>query len=55
MKARLKRLVAGVAAALSTPEAVKAEKSIGVLVAVRIALYFGAGAEVVALIQKLFS
>lgn len=42
-----------VKAAVTSPEAVKAEKSIAVLVAIRLALAFGAGAGLVEFIKGL--
>lgn len=53
MSPKAKKVGAAVLAAVSTPDAVKAEKAVGVLVAVRVALALGAGLGTVDLIQKI--
>jgi hypothetical protein len=55
MKAILKKITAAVVAAITSPEAVMAEKSIVTLVIVRVALAVGASASLVAVIEKLIS
>lgn len=55
MKAFLKKAAAAFRAAVTSPEAVKAEKSLAVFVAVRVALAVGASASLVSLIEKLAS
>lgn len=55
MKAVVKRVVSAVVAAVTSPEAVKAEKSIAVLVVVRVALALGASAALVETISRIFS
>lgn len=53
MKAVLVKAGKAALAAVTSPEAVKAEKSLAVLVAVRVLLAVGAGTGLVELIQKL--
>ena len=53
MKSFAKKAGAAVLAAVTSPEAVKAEKSLAVLIAVRVALYLGAGAGLIKLIEGL--
>lgn len=48
-----KKVIRAVAAAVTSPAAVKAEKNLGVLVAVRVALAVGASTGVVEFISKL--
>lgn len=55
MKVILKRAAAGFRAAVTSPEAVRAEKNLAVFIAVRVALAVGASASLVALIEKLAS
>jgi len=55
MKSVLSRVARAVLAAVTSPEAVKAEKSLAVLVAVRVLLAFGASAELVSLVVKALS
>jgi hypothetical protein len=55
MKAVVKRVVNAVVASVTSPEAVTAEKSIVVLVVVRVALALGASAGLVETVQRIFS
>ena len=53
MKAKLKRIGAAILAAITSKDAIKAEKNLAVFLATRIALSLGASAGLVALIAKL--
>lgn len=55
MKAKAKKVGAAVLAALSSPTAVTAEKSVGVLVATRVLLAVGASAGVVSVVEKIIN
>jgi hypothetical protein len=50
---RLKKILWGVAAALTTPEAIKAEKSLATIVLTRAAILVPAAAGVIAVVVKL--
>lgn len=52
MKRALKKFAASVAAALTTPEAVKAEKSIAVIALTRAAILIPSAATVIAVLVK---
>lgn len=49
----MKKVVRALVAAVTSPEAVKAERSLAVLVATRVLLAIGAGTGLVELISKL--
>lgn len=49
----LKKIGNGLRAAVTSPDVVKAEKSVAVMIAARVALSLGASAGFVALIEKL--
>jgi hypothetical protein len=53
LKAKLKAILNGFLAAVTSPEAVRAERSLAALVIVRVMLAAGASAGLVALIGKL--
>lgn len=53
MRAKLEKAGRAVLAALASKQAVAIERKLAVLVAVRVAVAFGAGAGVLELIQKL--
>lgn len=48
-----KKILRGFMAAVTTPEAVKLEKSLGAIIAVRILIALGAGAGIVELVEQL--
>lgn len=48
----MKKILRGILAALTTPEAVKAEKSLAVIVLVRAAILVPAAADIIYLIVK---
>lgn len=52
MKAKLKKVGASIAAALTTPEAIKAEKSIAIIALTRAAILVPASAVVIDVIVK---
>lgn len=53
MKVVVKRVVRAVVAAVTSPEAVKQEKSLAVLIVVRVALALGASAGIVEAVRGL--
>jgi hypothetical protein len=55
MKAFLKKIGASVAAALTTPEAIKAEKSLAVLALVRLAILLPGAAALIDVLVKALS
>jgi hypothetical protein len=55
MKAFFKKIAAAFVAAVTSPDAVAAEKSLAVLIITRFLLAVGASASLVAVLEKLFS
>lgn len=53
LKVQAKKILAGIRAAVTSPEAVTAERSLAALIVVRVALSLGASASLVELVRQM--